>query len=99
MGLEVLESGGTWGQGRRREREGMEEEEVEPTRNRTTWPGKTASSKGSHSWEISEDSDRSAQSRHIVINIITGLCGFIQAYWDWKSLQQIGTPTYGSELN
>lgn len=49
---------------------------------RSTWPRKTASSKGSHSCGISEDSDRQAQSGHIpykynnwVVHFLNGLIG------------------------
>jgi hypothetical protein len=42
--------GGTEGFGREREKERITEEEVEEKRSRSTWPGETASSKGSLLW-------------------------------------------------
>lgn len=47
VGPEVLESGGRVGnEGGRK----MKEEEVERKWSRTTWPGESANSKGSHDW-------------------------------------------------
>lgn len=81
MGLGVQE----WGTSRETGRAGGEGERTEgeedkPPWTRTTWPGETTMNKGSYSWEISQYGVRSAQSRHIALIIIPGLCIFTRAY-------------------
>ena len=65
--------GGLWELGQVGGRERMEEEE-EVRMEQNDAARRNCKQQGSHSWGLSQCSDRPAQSR--LINIVTGLCAF-----------------------